>query len=85
MLGFSFLYEAFSACGAEFFCVVFDYFEEGIYGFVVEAVDALFAFALEVDEVALEEGFEIVAYHALFLSEGLGEVVDAEGFFGELF
>ena len=57
--------------------------EEGVYGFVVYSVDALFAFALEVDEVALEEGFEVVADHALFLSEGLGEVVDAVGFFGE--
>jgi hypothetical protein len=77
------LVEAFSAGGAELFRVVFYDLEEGVYGFVVDAIDALFAFAFEVDKVALEEGFEVVADHALLLPQNLGEFVDAEGFFCE--
>ena len=57
---------------------------EGVDGFVVEAIDSLFTFAFEVDEVALKQRLQVMAYHALFLPESFGELVYAERFLSEL-
>ena len=46
-----------------------DGFKNWAEGFLVDGVDVFFALFLDGDEVALEEGFEVVADHALFLSE----------------
>ena len=81
---FSLIDEAFSACGAKSLCVVLNHLEEGVDGFVVEAIDSLFTFAFEVDEVALKQRLQVMAYHALFLPESFGELVYAERFLSEL-
>ena len=54
--------------------------EDGQQGFCVDCVDVFFALFLDGDEVALEEGLEVVGYHALFLSERRCEFVYAHGF-----
>ena len=62
-----------------------DGFKDGLEGFLVGGVDVFFALFLDGDEVAFEEGFEVVGYHALFLFEYCGEFVNALGFFHQLF
>ena len=71
---------AFAACGAVFLGVVFDGCKYGLHSFSVDGVDVFFALFLDGDEVALEEGFEVVGDHALFLSERYCEFVYAHGF-----
>ncbi len=65
--------------------MVFYGFEDGRNCFLVDCVYVFFPLVFNRDEVAVEEGFEVVGYHALFLSEGLGEFVYAHGFVHELF
>ena len=54
--------------------VVFDGFKDGLQGFLVGGVDVFFALFFDGDEVAFEQGFEVVGYHALFLSRALWRV-----------
>ena len=81
MLVFS--YEAFSACRAEFLGVVLDGFEDRRDGFAVYGVDVFFTLVFNRNEIAVEEGFEVVGNHALFLSECLCEFVYAHRFIHE--
>ena len=52
-----FSFYAFSASGAELLRVVLDGFKDGVEGFLVGGVNVFFAFFLDGDEVALEQGF----------------------------
>ena len=45
---------------AEFFGVVFDGSEDGVYGFVIDGVDMPFPLRLCCYEVAVEQRFEVV-------------------------
>jgi hypothetical protein len=65
--------------------MIFYGFENWRNGFLVYNVDVFFTLPFDGYEVAVEEGFEVVGDHALFLSERFCEFIYAHGFLHQLF
>ncbi len=76
---------AFSAFWAEFFGVIFYGSKDGVNCFVIDAINMAFTVWLAADEVAFEQRLEIVAYHALFLSQSGSEFAYTHRFVHKLF
>ena len=62
------LYQAFSACGAESFSMIFYDFENSAYSLFVNGNYSFLSLLFNEYEVALKKGLQIVRNHTLLLS-----------------